>query len=423
MTEPRVCELPGGARLMTDYMPGVESATLGVWFGAGSRNETAEINGVAHLLEHMVFKGTRSRSAFDIVDQIESVGGHIDAYTTSEQTAYSTRVLSEHVALSVEILGDILCNSRLDEEDLVRERAVILQEIGEADDAPDDVVFDLFTETALPDQPLGRPILGRTQTIGAMPREDVIRFRDSQYSTGRMVFAAAGNVDHDRLATQVTAAFESLDGRIPAPAEPARYVGGDARRHRDLQQVHLMIGVEALPFRDPDLPALQILSRILGGGMSSRLFQEIRENRGLAYSIGSISVAYQDVGLFGIHAATGPDQVGELVPAVCDELVRIANDDADATLETEILRVRTQVRANMLMARESSASRCEALARNMHAFGRNIGVQETIERFDRVDAEAVRTVCRRLLSSPPTLAAVGPVGNLETWETLAGRLR
>ncbi|MCY4590867.1 MAG: pitrilysin family protein [Alphaproteobacteria bacterium] len=422
MSGPRLTDLPGGVRLVTEHIPTVESATLGAWFGAGSRNETADINGVAHMLEHMAFKGTASRSAFDIAEQIEAVGGRLDAYTTHEQTAYYARVLKDDATLAVDVIGDILCNSTFSEEELARERSVILQEIGEASDTPDDVVFELLAGTALPDQPLGRPILGLPEIVRSMPRETITGFLDAHYGADRLVFAAAGNIDHDRLEDEVATAFDGLSGRDNRPVEPARYAGGDARSDRDLQQVHLMLGFEAVPVRDPTLPAQQVFSRLLGGSMSSRLFQEIRERRGLAYSIHSFAIAWRDTGLFGIHAATAPDLVGDLVPAVCDELVKLAGESPDDALQTEVGRARSQIRAGVLMSRESTSSRCEALAGNLHAFERVIGVDEIIERFEQVDGDAVQDICRRLLSSTPTLAAVGPVGTLEPWDRLCARL-
>jgi predicted Zn-dependent peptidase len=412
-------ELGNGVRILTDHMASVESVSLGAWFGVGTRNEAPEVNGVAHLLEHMAFKGTKRRGPADIAEEIEAVGGHLNAYTSREQTAYYAKVLKDDVGLAVDILGDILQNSTFDEQELTRERTVVLQEIGQAADTPDDIIFDLFQETAYPGQALGRPVLGRAEVVGKMTRGTIVDFVEANYGGGQLVFSAAGNVDHEALVAAVEAGFGALASKQPAAVEPARYVGGELREERDLEQVHLILGFPGIAFHDPDFYAQQVFSMLLGGGMSSRLFQEIREKRGLVYSIYSFASAYHDGGLLGIYAGTGEQEVAELVPVVCEELAKLA----DADLEAEVTRSRTQLKSGLLMSREGTSSRCEQMAQHMLVYGRVMSVEEIVAKVDAVDPDSVRRVVKRLLAETPTLTALGPLSQLEPYDTLRGRLR
>ena len=411
--------LPGGMRLVTDQMDSVESVSLGVWVNAGARNETAEINGVSHLLEHMAFKGTARRSALDIAVEIENVGGHLNAYTSRESTVYYATVLKEDAALALDIVSDILMNSTFADDELARERAVVLQEIGQANDTPDDIIFDTFQETAYPDQPLGRAILGTTDIVSQMPRETLKGYIDTQYGSDRMILSAAGNLDHDALAGLAEKAFGSVTASQAAEPQAGVYSGGDNREVRDLEQAHLVMGFEGVGYDDDDYYPLAVLSTALGGGMSSRLFQEVREKRGLVYSIYTFSSAYQDGGLFGLYAGTGEEEVAELVSVVCDELKRVAADRMDGE---EIARSRAQIKAGVLMSLESTSSRAERVARHLQIYNRIIPVDEIARRIDSVTAEDVRRVAERLLTSPPTLAALGPVGGLPDYETVKARL-
>jgi predicted Zn-dependent peptidase len=410
--------LDNGVQVISDPMSTVESVSLGAWFGVGARDEAPEVNGVAHFLEHMAFKGTQRRGPRDIAEEIEAVGGHLNAYTSREQTAYYAKVLKQDVGLAVDILGDILQNSTFQEEELNRERTVILQEIGQAADTPDDIIFDLFQETAYPDQALGRPVLGRAEVVSEMPRAAIVDFIGANYGGGQMIFSAAGNVDHDALVASVEAGFGGLPSRTPATVQPARYAGGEIREERDLEQVHLILGFPGVDFHDPDFHAQQVFSMLLGGGMSSRLFQEIREKRGLVYSIYSFTSAYQDSGLLGIYAGTGEDQVAELVPVVCEELSKLT----DADVEAEVIRSRTQLKSGLLMSRETTSSRCEQVAQHMLVYGKVMTVDEIVAKVDAVDADSVRRVARRLLEAKPTLTAIGPLSKLESYESIRGRL-
>ena len=327
MSDVKVTTLGNGLRVAVDEMPEVESASLGIWVACGTRHESAELNGMAHMLEHMAFKGTRTRTARAIAEEIENVGGSLNAYTGREITAYHASVLKEDVALGVEMISDILRNSVFDPDELQRERGVILQEIGQALDTPDDLIFDQFQETALPGQPLGRPVLGTADSVEAIGRDDLFAYLARHYTASNMVLSAAGRVEHDRIVDLAEKHFGSVP-RTPANAiapAPLRYVGGDGRETRVLEQAHLVLGCEGIGYRDPDYFALAIYSTLFGGGMSSRLFQRIREERGLVYGIHCFNTAYADGGLFGIYAGTGEDDLAELVPAVCEEFVGVAD--------------------------------------------------------------------------------------------------
>ena len=414
----RVTTLPNGFRVATDRMESVETTALGVWTGVGTRNEPAEHNGVAHLLEHMAFKGTKRRSARDIVVEIEDVGGFLNAYTGREQTAYFAKVLAEDTPLVVDILADILQHSVFDADELTRERAVVLQEIGQAEDTPDDIIFDRFQEVAFPDQAMGRPVLGRAEIVRDLPRDVVAGYMASRYRAGDMVLAAAGRVDHDALVELAARLFEGLPTGAVPHAEKARYAGGDGRQARELEQVHLVIGFDGVTYNDPDYYVAAVLSQLLGGGMSSRLFQEIREKRGLVYSIHSFVSSYVDGGIFGIYAGTGEKEVAELMPVVCDELAKLPGDMS----APEVARAAAQLRAATLMSREKPSARCEQLASQLLIFGRPIPPAEAVARIDAVTIDDLARLARRLMKSTPTLAALGPIGQVMEYDALTRRL-
>jgi predicted Zn-dependent peptidase len=414
----RTTTLDNGLRVLSDPMATVESVSLGIWVGVGTRHEKKEMNGVSHLLEHMAFKGTHRRSAIAIAEEIEAVGGHINAYTTRENTAYYVRVLKEDVPLGVDLIADILQHSTMEKEELERERTVILQEIHQAQDTPDDVVFDNFQQAAFPDQPLGRQVLGDAGIVGAMDRETIIDYMNAHYNADSMVLAAAGRVDHDQLVTLANDAFAALPQGLEPEREAARYTGGQSIEERKLEQAHLLLGFEGVGYRDPDFYAVAVLSTLFGGGMSSRLFQEIREKRGLVYSIYSFGSSYSDGGLFGIYAGTGKDETAELIPLVCEEIRKMM----DSVGEQELNRARAQIKASILMGLESSSSRCEQLARQMMVFGRPLPTEETVAHIEAVDAEAILRVARRIFKSPLTVAALGPVSKLEAYGDIQKRL-
>jgi predicted Zn-dependent peptidase len=414
----RITTLPNGLRVASDVMASVETVSLGVWAGVGTRHETKEHNGVAHLLEHMAFKGTKRRSARQIAEEIESVGGLLNAYTGREQTAYYAKMLAPDMPLAIDVLSDILQNSVYDPAELERERAVVLQEIGQAEDTPDDIIFDHFQECAFPDQPMGRPVLGRAEIIGALPREVVAGYLESRYRPERMIVAAAGNIDHDRLVDLVAKSLDRLPAGVSPATAAADYRGGEFREERDLEQVNVVLGFAGVSYHDPDYYAAAVLSQLVGGGMSSRLFQEVREKRGLVYSIHTFSSSYSDSGLFGVYAGTGENEAAEMMPVICDEVLKVA----DTLEEVEVTRSAAQLKAGTLMSRESTSSRCEQLATQLLLYDRPIPPEEVVARIEAIGTADVARIARRIFASAPTLASLGPVANVPDLDAVRRRL-
>lgn len=414
----RQTTLENGLRIVSHTMDAVETVSVGVFVDAGTRNEPVEINGVAHMLEHMAFKGTKRRSALDIVAEIEEVGGHLNAYTSREHTAYYAKVLKEDAPLAVDILADILQHSTFEPEELARERSVVLQEIGQAHDTPDDLVFDHFQATAFPDQPMGRPVLGDAERVQTMSREAIMGYMDKAYGAASMVLSAAGMIEHDQLVALARHLFIDLPDSRVLGNETAAYSGGEHLEDRDLEQVHLTIGFPGLGMHDPDIYASTVMSVLFGGGMSSRLFQEVRERRGLAYSIHSYCSCYSDCGLFGIYAGTGEEEITELMPVLADEVKRLVG----SLEEGEVRRARNQLKAATLMSLESTGSRAEQLGEQMLVFGRPLPIDEIVARIDAVDMDAVRRVAGRIFTGRPSLAAIGPLGRMMPYDRFAERL-
>jgi predicted Zn-dependent peptidase len=410
--------LQNGLRIATDRFETVDTVSLGIWVDVGTRHEPAEINGVAHFLEHMAFKGTERRTALAIAEEIEAVGGHLNAYTSRESTAYYAKVLKEDVPLALDILADILQHSTFEPEELERERTVILQEIGQANDTPDDIIFDHFQECAYPDQAMGRPVLGRPEIIRRLGREEVTAYLRDHYGARRMVLAAAGNLDHDRIAGLAEKLLAGMPAERPVVTEPARYTGGERREERDLEQLHLVLGFPGLTLDDPDFYAGSVLTTAFGGGMSSRLFQEIRERRGLVYTIHCFGHSYHDGGLFGIYAGTGEEEAAELVPALCEETRKLE----EGLSPVELQRAKSQLKAGLLMSLESTSARCEQLAQHLLIHGTPFDPAEIVQRIEAVDDAAIRRVMARWRDGPPTLTALGPLSRLEGFDRVQARL-
>lgn len=404
-------QLPSGLTVVTEKMPHLESAALGVWVRSGSRDESEGEHGLAHLLEHMAFKGTSSRSARQIAEEIENAGGELNAATSTETTSYYARVLKENVPLAVDILADILTESTFDEEELSREKNVIQQEIGAADDTPDDVVFDYFSATAFKDQTIGRSILGTPETVESFSSENLRAYLSRNYTTDRMFVVGAGAIDHDSFVAQVEERFASLPTKATQSMaiEPARYTGGDHREARDLMDAQVLIGFEGKAYHARDFYAAQLLANILGGGMSSRLFQEVREKRGLCYSVYAFHWAFSDSGIFGVHAATGEDDLPELIEVIAAEFGKAA----ESINQQEIDRARAQTRASLLMAQESPAARAGQIARQVMLYGRTIPNQEVLDRLAAITPERLTDLANRLFfTGTPTISAIGPLGKL-----------
>ncbi|MBB4076693.1 putative Zn-dependent peptidase [Bartonella fuyuanensis] len=415
-----ICRLSNGLTIATHTMQQIDSVALGIWVKVGSRNETSTQHGIAHLLEHMAFKGTQNRTAFQIATDIEDVGGEINATTSIETTAYVARVLKNDIPLAIDILADILMHSRFDKDELEREKQVIFQEIGAAHDTPDDIVFDHFTETAFRHQALGRSILGTAKTIQSFTSADLHEFINKQYSADRMIVVAAGAVKHENFLQEVERRLGTFRSYSTAPlTNLANYVGGDFREYRDLMDTQVVLGFEGRAYHARDFYTAQILSIILGGGMSSRLFQEVREKHGLCYSIYAFHWGFSDTGLFGIHAATGQKGLKKLLPVILDELSKISKN----IHPNELQRAQTQYRANLIMSQESPSSQAHLIARQMLLYGRPIPISETIERLNLITPKRLTDLAHRLFTnSTPTLTAVGPVGSLMNFDDLTSTL-
>jgi len=404
--------LSNGFQIVTEHMPGFQSVSLGVWIKAGGRHERAEENGIAHFLEHMAFKGTKSRSALQIAEMIEDVGGYINAYTSREVTAYYTRVLKEDVALSINLLFDILQNSIFEEKEIEVERGVILQEIGQSLDTPDDVIFDWLQDISYPDQALGRTILGPSERVKNFSRANLIDFIAQHYHPERMILSAAGGIDHDEIIRLAEASFGTLPMRAaPENFGKAKFVGGEFRKEKSLEQAHVALAFESPSYRDDDIYTAQIYSVALGGGMSSRLFQEIREKRGLCYTIFAQAGAFSDSGMMTIYAGTSEAQVPDLMALTFDELRRAAEDMSSNELE----RARAQMKAGMLMGLESASNRAERLARQVQVWGYVPELEETVAKIENVTLDRLRSFSEHIAGkAPAALALYGPIQNAPT---------
>jgi predicted Zn-dependent peptidase len=400
-----ITRLPNGFRVVTERMPGLASAALGVWISAGTRHEKPEQNGIAHFLEHMAFKGTARRDARAIAEAIEDVGGYLNAYTSRESTAFYARVLEPDAPLAPDVLGDIILNPLFADDEIEVERGVILQEIGQAHDTPDDIVFDWLQEVAYPEQAIGRPILGLADRVGRFHRADLATFVAERYAPDRMILAAAGAVDHDALVAQAETLFGHLAPRTSAAIEPATFRCGERRELRALEQVHVAMALEAPSYRDEDIYVSQAFASLLGGGMSSRLFQELRERRGLCYTIFAQAGAYEDSGHITIYAGTGEDQIVDLMRLTAEELRRAA-ERIDGE---EIDRARAQLKAGLLMGLESPSQRAERLARMLAIWDRVPDIDETVARIDAVaPADIARLAEAMVRRGPVAIALYGP---------------
>jgi predicted Zn-dependent peptidase len=411
-------ELPSGLRVVTDAMEGLETASLGVYFAAGARSESESQQGLSHLLEHMAFKGTARRDARAIAEAIESAGGDLNAATSVESTAYYARVLREDSGLALDVLSDILINSLFDPHELEREKDVILQEIAALQDTPDELVFDLFNAAAFPGQPIGRAILGVAEGVRRFDRAAVRDYLASHYGARSCVVAAAGAVDHARICDEAAEKFAGLPDVPPVKSPEARYVGGEAIVSKRLEQTQVVIGFEGLAFADPQNYAAHIFANAVGGGMASILFQEVRETRGLAYSIAAFHWSFLDTGLFGFEAATGGREVPELVKVSLEALAEASH----SLKEADMARAKAQTKVGLLTALESSYARAEQIARQTMIFGRVLGRQEMIDKIDRLSLEEVRAAGRGLLRSAPTVAILGATGNAPRAADVVARL-
>ncbi len=413
-----ITRLPSGLIVATDPMPHLESAAVGVWVNCGARNETSREMGLSHMLEHMAFKGTESRSAKDIATEMEAVGADLNAYTSREQTAFHARILKDDLPLALDILSDILVRPAFDPAEVERERDVIVQEIGQARDTPDDLVFDYLQAACYPDQPMGWSILGTEATVRAFGRNDLKTYMAANYHADAMMLIGSGAVEHAHLVDTAERLFSTLPSGKKLIAQPAIFKGGDVRGDDDLEQAHLTFAFPGVASADEDAILSQVYATALGGGMSSRLFQEAREKRGLCYAIYAFSHSYNDTGMIGIYAGTAEDKAGELAPIIAGEMASLA---ANAT-EEETSRAKAQLKASLLMGLESPHSRCEQIASHLYTFGRVLSVEEILAKLHSIDAAALRRFAARVCArGEPAIAAVGPIKRLEGRDRFAAR--
>jgi len=402
----RISELPNGLRVVTDAMPHLETVSLGVWVRTGSRYESREENGISHLLEHMAFKGTVRRSAREIAEAIENVGGDINAATSLETTAYYARVLKGDVPLAVDVLADILQNSTFEAEELAREKDVIFQEIAASLDTPDDLVFDTAQNIAFAGQPAGRSILGTPETLARFDRDSLAGYLERQYTPSRMVVSAAGALDHEEFVAVVSTHFSSCAGPAAMAPGTAVFKGGDRMLDRPIEQTHVVLAFEAPPLGSQEYFTAQVFAGIFGGGMSSRLFQKVREERGLCYNVYAYCWAMVDTGLFGVYAGTSGELVNDMHDVIRSELADLAKEGPGAD---ELSRAKAQMKAGLLMGLESSGVRAEQMARHLLTYGHVIATPTLTSHIDAVGADAIQTFAASLANSKNTVwAEVGP---------------
>jgi len=403
----RRTQLGSGLRVVTESLPAARSVTIGAWVGSGARDETPAESGASHFLEHLLFKGTERRSAREIAEAVESVGGEMNAFTTHEQTVFYVRVPDSRLDLAIDILADVLWAPAFRPDDVDSERQVILEEIGMRDDTPDDLVHDLFTRAHFPDHPLGREVLGTEATIEAMPRDGIARYHHAHYEPANIVLAAAGNLAHDHV-------VKLMEARSPEsmPVRPARDHAEPSRPqqlavvHRPTEQAHLVLGLRSVPVLDPDRHALTVVNQALGGGMASRLFQEVREERGLAYSVYSYRAAFDDAGYLAIYAGTAPERLQETLDVIETELARLVRDGLPPA---ELDSAKGHLTGSLAMSLETSSSRMRRLGRAELVEGEIPTLDDVIARIESVTLDDTRRVIDRVFSDAArTLAVVGP---------------
>ncbi|MEM9880748.1 MAG: pitrilysin family protein [Pseudomonadota bacterium] len=405
---PECTQLDTGLTVVSLTLPRVQTVSIGLYAGVGARFETAQNNGISHFLEHMVFKGSQRRSARQLAEAVEDVGGAINAYTARDVTSFYIRLLQHDAPLAMDILSDLVFGASLDQREVDKERDVILQEIGQVMDTPEDLVFDVLLQTAFSDQPFGGPILGTTKTVSNITAEALKAFRAAHYVCGNLVLSAAGHIEHDALVRLAKQHFSQVSqGRKILPSE-ATWHAGDARLERPAEQLHMALGFPGFALDDPHVYALQVVSTMLGGGMSSRLFQQVREEHGLAYSIFSDVSAHAGTGMLSIYVGTSPQDAAKALGLIaqCCTALKTADD------ARELNRAKAQLKTGLAMALESSASLAEQIGRQQLAFGRTITPDELIAKVDAVSLDDARQIARQCLTNEVAFACVGPAAQL-----------
>ncbi len=411
--------LKNGTRIISEYRDHTQSVSAGVYIHTGSSFEKKEDNGISHFLEHMFFKGTKKRTSLQISEEIENVGGQLNAYTGREFTAYYAKVLKEHTELAVDIIMDMLQNSTFEEEELIKEREVVVQEIKQGYDDPTDIIFDYLQEQAFPNQALGRPIAGLEENLYNFDKKALDDYIKNHYSLENMTFAAVGNIKHQEFVKLIENRCNSFNKNNNFMIETPQYGGGIKVEKRDIKQTHLCLGFEGVNYNSKDYYTVLLMSSILGGAMSSRLFVEVREKLGLAYSVYSYATSFKNSGLFGIYAGTTKKEIKKLVPTIIKEIKKISNNEV---LDIELERAKNQLKANMLMALESSSSSLEIFARQYSLFGRRIPISEMVEKINNVDKKQVMDIAKKIFASKPTYILLGDIGEYMSYDDLCKQI-
>ncbi|MFM8185821.1 MAG: M16 family metallopeptidase [Alphaproteobacteria bacterium] len=403
MSKAEMITLKNGLKIGVDEMHDVETVSIGVFVHTGSRNETKEINGISHFLEHLAFKGTKKRSAKTIAEEFESIGGYINAYTSREKTVYYVKILKEYSEFAVEFLSDIIQNSVFKEEEIKKECDVILQELAMTNDTPDDIIFDYFQDVAFPNQALGAPIIGNKKNILKFQKKDFLSYIKNQYNYGNMAIVASGNITLNELKKLTEKYFDNLSSNKIEKVQKAKYFGGDFYKQKKLEQIHCVLGYEGVSYFDDDYYKAQILALILGGGMSSRLFQEIRENLGLAYSIYAFNSNYEDAGTFAIYGASDISKAKEMMDGINLEVEKATKK----ITEKELQKVKTQFKASLKMAKESTSKRMQKIGSEILIFNKIFSDQEIIEKFEDISIKDIKNVAQKIFASKQTKVVMG----------------
>jgi predicted Zn-dependent peptidase len=402
--------LTNGVRVITEVMPHVRSISVGIWIGTGSRRETSDQNGISHFIEHMLFKGTTSRSAEDIARSVDSVGGNLDAFTAKELVCFNTKVLDEHLPRAFDVLADLVLHPLFRDEDIDKEKGVILEEIKMDADSPDYLVHEIFSANFWKDHPLGKPILGTRETVKRFDRQMIDEYYRAVYAPSNLLLTAAGNLKHDVLVNLVRQHFESLppNGTAPLDQVPATHARIALRNKKSLEQVHMCLGVPSYPLPHEERFACYVLNTLLGGGMSSRLFQNIRERQGLAYAVFSELSPYRDTGCLSIYAGTSVESVGKVVESIIKEFQQLKQETIG---EEEVRRAKDHLKGSLMLSLESTSSRMSNLARQEMYFGRFFTLDELVESVEQVTADDVQRIARAFFD--PKQIALTVLGNLD----------
>lgn len=412
--------LKNGLRILTSTRPHLETVSLGVWIKTGSAFEKEDVNGISHFFEHTCFKGTTRRNALQISEEIEDVGGQMNAYTSREFTAFYAKMLKGDTELALDMISDILQDATFPEEELQKEREVVVQEIKQSIDTPDDIIFDYLQETAFPGQPLGRTILGPAEKVRSFTADTLRGYLASNYAAENIVVCAVGNIEHETFVKMTESRWSGYKSKTDFRIEPQVYKGGFFIEKRDIEQAHIVLGFQGFRYESEDYYPGIIFSTLFGGGMSSRLFQEIREKRGLVYTVYSFANSHTQNGLFGIYAGTGKEELKELMPVVAEEIRKVCNEKVSAK---ELERAKTQLKASMLMGLESSSSSAEVLARQMLLFDRVIPVEEMVSRVEKVNLEDIQNAAIKIFASKPSYTLLGSIGDYLPYDELEKQIR